>query len=112
MAAATQTKPGIRWYGDTVGGFDTPNDQWLPPNGTTNIDDVFAAIFGFQDPAGVRLPGCAVPPCNTPYPWVSDIAPIDIAASTDQVVNIADVFAILLGFQINEYPGNDLTQCP
>ena len=70
-----------------------------------------AAIFGFQDPDGVRLPGCAVPPCNTPYPWVSDISPIQIGAAPDLVVNISDVFWNILGFQGKEYPGNDLTDC-
>ena len=58
------------------------------------------------------LPGCAVPPCNTPYPWVSDIFPQQNGFAPDLVVNINDVFAILLGFQLNEYPGTDLTQCP
>ncbi len=108
----TQAKPGNRWYGDITGGFDTPNDMWLPPNGATNIDDAFAAIFGFQDPAGVRLPGCAVPPCNTPHVSVADIALRLNGDAPDQVVNILDVHAILLGLQFEEYPGPDLTQCP
>ena len=112
LAAATQAKPGIRWYGDTVGGFDTDSDMWLAPNGSTNVDDAFAAIFGFQDPQGVRLPGCAVPPCNTPYPWLSDISPMQNGTVPDLVVNINDVFAILLAFQVAEYPGSDLAQCP
>ena len=36
FVAATQAKPGVKWWGDIVGTFD---GSCSAPNGVTNIDD-------------------------------------------------------------------------
>ena len=104
----TQAKPGVKWHGDCVGFFD--GAVWTPPNGTTSIDDAVAAIKTFQDPS--KTPGCGAPPCNATHVSVTDVVPNLNGTQINLVVNINDVFSIILGFQGQEYPGSDLTQCP
>ncbi|MCH7926130.1 MAG: hypothetical protein IIC51_11400, partial [Planctomycetes bacterium] len=96
----TQAKPGVKWHGDTVGFFN--GVIWTPPNGTTSIDDAVAAIKTFQDPSAF----------NATHLSVSDVHPNLDGTEPNLIVNIADVFVIILGFQGQEYPGPDLTQCP
>ena len=104
----TQARPGVKWFGDIIGGFD--GEEWLGPDGVVNIDDAFAAIKTFQNPTAT--PGCDNPPCNATHVSVSDVHPHQISESPNQIVNINDVFEILKGFRGFEFPGTDLTQCP
>jgi len=91
-------------------GFFT-GTEWTAPNNTTNIDDAVAAIKTFQDPS--KTPGCPAPPCNATHVSVTDMEPnLPGGPQINSVVNIADVFSIILGFQGFEYPGTDLTLCP
>ncbi|MCH7994983.1 MAG: hypothetical protein IIB57_11150, partial [Planctomycetes bacterium] len=105
----TQAKPGTNWHGDCVGIFT--GTEWTAPNGVTSIDDAVAAIKTFQVPTA--LPGCGAPPCNATHTSVTDMEPnLTPGPQINKVVNIADVFSIIKGFQGFEYPGPDLTQCP
>ncbi len=96
----TQAKPGAKWHGDVVGFFD--GAVWTPPNGTTSIDDAVSSIKTFQDPNAL----------NATHLSVTDVHPNLNGTTPNLIVSIADVFAIILGFQGQEYPGPDLTQCP
>ena len=100
LSAATQAKPGDKWHGDCVGFFD--GAVWTPPNGTTSIDDAVAAIKTFQD----------VNALNATHVSVTDMVPNLNGMQINKIVNINDVFSIILGFQGQEYPGPDLAQCP
>ncbi len=105
----TQAKPDINWFGDVTGGFNSAEGKHRPPDGLADIDDAFAAILTFQNPSA--LPGCAIPPCNATHTSVSDIHPFLNGDAPNRLVNINDVFAIILGFQGNEYPGPQLELC-
>jgi hypothetical protein len=115
LAAETQALPGLKWWGDCVGPFDPVTSTWSDPNGVTNIDDAVAAIKTFQNPGQIGL-GCASPPCNAAHLTVADVHPHGDPATPfgtpNKLVNIADVFGILLGFQGNEFPGFQTGSCP
>lgn|GEM_PF-2783824 len=116
FVAETQARPqGNKWWGDCVGTFDPVDNAWTAPNGFVAIDDAFAAIKTFQDPNAVG-PGCSNPPCNATHVSVTDIEPAGFAqqpyGTPNQSVNINDVFAIILAFRGNEYPGSQLEMCP
>jgi hypothetical protein len=115
LVASTQAKPGTKWWGDVVGPFNPVADEWNPPNGTTNIDDAVAAIKTFQDPSLVG-PGCGASPCNATHLSVTDVQPHGNAGqpfgAPNLLVNINDVFGILLGFQGTDFPGFDVGNCP
>ncbi len=105
LAAATQAKPGVKWWGDAVGIFD--GAQWTPPQGATNIDDAVAAIKTFKDPNGF----------NAAHVSVVDLHPNDPSLpppenQLNRLVNMNDVFQFILAFQGNEYPGGDIDLCP
>ena len=109
----TQAKPSVKWYGDCVGFFT--GTEWTAPNNQVNIDDAVAAIKTFQDRN--KMPGCAAPLCNATHVSVTDLEPNltpdnAVPPQINSIVNIADVFHFLLGFQGLDYPGPDLTQCP
>ena len=109
LSLETQAKPGAKWHGDCVGFFD--GAVWTPPNGTTSIDDAVAAIKTFQNPSAT--PGCPAPPCNATHVSVTDVVPnLTPGPQINLVVNINDVFSIILGFQGQEYPGPDIELCP
>ena len=75
---------------------------WTPPNGTTSIDDAVAAIKTFQN----------INAFNATHVSVTDMVPnLTPGPQINLIVNIGDVFSIILGFQGQEYPGVDLTQC-
>jgi hypothetical protein len=61
-------------------------------------------------------PGCGTPPCNATHVSVTDVQPHGDPGTPfgtpNGIVNIADVFGIILGFQGTDFPGFDLTQCP
>lgn len=97
-----------RWWGDTVGYFT--GTEWTGPNRHTNVDDFVAIIKTFQNPD--RLPGCNTPPCNAAHCSRVDVEPNLPPTSPNGCVCISDVFAIILAYQGNEYPGPDLLQCP
>ena len=105
---ATQAKPGEKWYGDIIGGFD--GEEWSGPNGIASFDDAFAAVLTFKNPTAT--PGCDSPPCNATHTSVSDVSPHLSPDSPNQVVNINDVFEIIKGFKGFDFRGTDLTQCP
>ena len=88
------------WHGDGVGYFT--GTKWTAPNGTTNFDDVVAAIKTFQDPNAI----------NATHVSVTDMEPNLDGTQINRLVNINDVLSIIKGFQGFEYPGSDLTQCP
>ena len=105
----TQAKPGTNWHGDCVGIFN--GTEWTAPNGVTSIDDAVAAIKTFQTPT--NTPGCGTPPCNATHTSVTDMEPnLTPGPQINSVVNIADVFQIIQGFQGAEYPGPDVANCP
>jgi len=116
LLARTQALPaGSKWFGDVIGTFDPVADQWTAPNGIVAIDDAVAAIKTFQNPSLVG-PGCGTPPCNATHVSVTDIHPAGFPlqpwGTPNQLVDINDVFAIILGFQGVEFPGPDLGSCP
>jgi|GEM_PF-1570122 len=116
LVAQTQALPGgNKWFGDVVGSFDPVADQWSPPDGLVTINDAVAAIKTFQNPTRVG-PGCGTPPCNATHISVTDIHPagfpLEPWGTPNQVVDINDVFAIILGFQGNEFPGPAIEMCP
>jgi len=115
LAAQTQAKPADdKWWGDTVGFYDAVLQEWTPPQGSVNIDDAVAAIKTFQNPSLVG-PGCGTPPCNATHVSVTDVHPAGYLqqpwGTPNQVVDINDVFQIILGFQGNEYPGPEIHLC-
>ena len=70
-----------------------------------------AAIKTFQNPSAT--PGCPAPPCNATHMSVTDVVPnLTPGPQINLIVNINDVFSIILGFQGQEYPGPDIELCP
>ncbi|MCH8149859.1 MAG: DUF4215 domain-containing protein, partial [Planctomycetes bacterium] len=96
LMVSTILKPGDKWWGDTVGNFDSV--EWTPPQGTTNIDDAVAAIKTFQ--GGQVVPPGPVPPGNVAHLAVTDIHPGDV----NTIVNANDVLFVILAFQGEPYP--------
>ena len=107
LSAATQAKPGVKWHGDCVGFFT--GTEWTGPNANTNIDDAVAAVKTFQNPSAT--PGCPAPPCNATHVSVTDMVPNLNGMQINKIVNINDVFSIILGFQGQEYPGPQIELC-
>ena len=69
------------------------------------------SVFSREDLPIRNTPGCPIEPCNATHTSVTDIFPMQIGDEPDQFVDINDVFAIVLGFQGNEYPGSQLELC-
>jgi len=116
LSADTQALPGSnKWFGDVVGSFDPVADQWSPPDSLVTINDAVAAIKTFQDPSRVG-PGCGNPPCNATHTSVTDVHPAGFPLQPwglpNKLVDINDVFTIILGFQGREFPGPQLQSCP
>ena len=99
LVGETQLRPGIKWHGDAVGFFD--GVVWTPPNGTTSIDDAFAALKTFQNPSAF----------NATHVTVTDVHPNLNGMQINKLVNIDDVFVEILGFQGLEYPGSAIHTC-
>jgi len=99
LAAATQAKPGDKWHGDVVGFFD--GSEWTAPQGIINIDDTVAAIKTFQDPNAF----------NATHVSVTDVHPNQNGTQINRVVNIDDVYVLILGFKGQEYPGTEVELC-
>jgi len=116
LVVNTQALPGgNKWWGDCVGAFDPNADEWTGPDGLVSINDAVAAIKTYQNPSLVG-PGCGTPPCNATHVSVTDVHPAGFPThdygTPNQVVDINDVFAIILGFQGKEFPGPQLGNCP
>ena len=93
-----------------TGPVDCPGEscieQWPPPDGFTNFNDVTAAVFKFQ-----MLPGFTVPHMT----WVDmyGAATGDPKVDPpDYVVNFSDIQQIVLGFQGWPYLFADPAECP
>ena len=82
LVVQTIEKPGVKFWGDTVGSFN--GSYWTAPQGTVNIDDAVAVIKTWQ---GLTAPNAA------PVSWV-DVEP----TMTNRLINFNDVFAVLLAF--------------
>ena len=95
----TQLKPGVKWFGDSVGFFN--GVAWTRPNGTTSIDDAVACIKTFQDSHAF----------NATHVSITDIHPLLSGVQINKVVNFNDVFAFIQGFQGLEYPGPGIDLC-
>ncbi|MCH8242939.1 MAG: hypothetical protein IH897_10055, partial [Planctomycetes bacterium] len=100
LVVQTIEKPGVKFWGDTVGSFN--GSYWTAPQGTVNIDDAVAAIKTFQNPAAF----------NATHVSVTDVHPNLSGTQINKVVNFDDVFVQILGFQGNEYPGTQIELCP
>ncbi|MCH7995017.1 MAG: hypothetical protein IIB57_11320 [Planctomycetes bacterium] len=74
------------FWGDTVGAFN--GAEWSPSQGVPNIDDAVAVIKTWQQADG------------SPPSTVTDVEPQFI----NKVVNINDVFFVILAFQGDPYP--------
>ncbi len=93
----TQAKPGVKWIGDAVGSFTgalgIPPNVWTAPNSVVNADDFVAAIKTFQDPNAL----------NATHLSRTDMEPLQNGTQINLLVNINDVFVIILGFKGEEY---------
>ena len=92
LPVSTILKPGVKFWGDTVGFFT--GLTWTGPNGFTNIDDVVACIKTWQG-GPVVAPAGAVAHLS-----VADLDPGDI----NLVTNFNDVFTVVLAFIADPYP--------
>ena len=105
LAAETQAKPGVKWWGDVSGFFD--GIQWRPPNGIVSIEDAVAVIKTFQDPNAFNAAHVSVVDLHPNRP---DLPPP--MNQINKVINFDDVFSTILGFQGMEYPGPQIELCP
>jgi len=94
VSVSTIPAPTSKFWGDCVGDFD--GVLWSPPNGVQNISDVQAAIVTFQAGASAA-----------PLTWM-DVEP----EVPNRIVNINDVFALILAFKGEPYPFADPADCP
>lgn len=94
-----QTTPqpgGGRFWGDTVGTFNSGAGEWTPPNGTVNGFDITAILKKFQvDPAAPHVT------------WV-DVNP----QVPDKVANGSDVLQVINAFAQRPYPFAAPQSCP
>ena len=85
----TQVFPGGgKCWGDCVGAWDTINEVWTAPNGVINMDDIMAAVFGFQSAP------------NAPHRLWVEVAPV----GPDMVLNFTDILFLVSCFKGNPYP--------
>lgn len=105
MAAETQAKPGVKWWGDVSGFFN--GIQWRPPNGIVSIEDAVAVIKTFQDPNAFNAAHVSVVDLHPNRPGLPPPA-----NQINKVINFDDVFSTILGFQGMEYPGPQIELCP
>lgn len=82
-------------WGDTVGQFDTENEEWTSPDGDTAIIDVVSILDKFKS-----------------APTAPSKARVDLEPATpDQLINITDVTRALDAFSGAPYPFS-LESCP
>ena len=127
LEVTTIAKPINGYWADAVGDLDyyctgdwsdCPNgdpdcplgesciEQWSPPNGIINFNDVAATVFAFQQAPGLTLPEVM---------WVdvhgSDSG-VPIFDPPDHVANFADIGFIVAAFEGRPYPFSDPADCP
>ena len=127
LLISTIARPGTNYWADGVGllgdyctgnwascsngvGDCPPGEsciqQWGPPDGATNFDDVSATVFLFQSAPGLTVPHVT---------WV-DMHGNDGGDATvdppNYVANFADIQFIVLAFQGRSYPFDDPADCP
>ncbi|MCH7995404.1 MAG: hypothetical protein IIB57_13300, partial [Planctomycetes bacterium] len=106
LSADTQALPvDNKWWGDAAGFFN--GTEWTDPQGTTNFDDVTAALKTFQDPNAI----------NATHTSITDIHPnrptlLPPANQINKLVNTDDMFNFIQAFQGFEYPGPEIDLCP
>jgi len=131
LLVSTIDRPGPRYWADGVGSLaeyctgslapcggegDPPCaageaciQQWPPPDGVTNFDDVTAALFAFQQAPGLTLPATM---------WVdlhgngSGGEGGESFDPPNAVVNFSDMSFMVLAFQGRPYPFHDPADCP
>jgi len=127
QVVSTAARPGSAYWADGVGGLanycsgdwtacpngdtdcapgETCVEQWPPPDGAINFDDVAATVFLFQ-----LLPGQTVPDVR----WVDmhgDDAGNAAVDPPNYVGNFADIQLMVIAFQGGPYPFVDPALCP
>ena len=123
----TIVRPDVNYWADGVGPLgdyctgtwaECPNgdpdcppgescfEQWPPPEGITNFNDITAAVFAFQQAPGLTLPDVT---------WVDMHGDGGGSAADDPpnfILNFADIANIVAAFQGRPYPFSDPAQCP
>jgi hypothetical protein len=130
LLVSTAERPGANYCADCVGPLadygtgdwaPCPNgdadcqpgescvEQWAPPDGATNFDDITATVFLFQSVPGLTIPEVM---------WVdlhgndSGTPGSEMFDPPNYVANFADISAIVLAFQGRPYPFLDPADCP
>ncbi|UCE59197.1 MAG: hypothetical protein JSU63_17355 [Phycisphaerales bacterium] len=105
---ATIQRPGVWYYGDTVGegtGELPPRAGFTPPNGIVNVTDVHAYILTADGPT---TPSALVP-------WV-DLHGLGYGCPPNFILNVSDLQRILFGLEGQEYTDTayqlDPADCP
>lgn len=83
------TLPTVPVYGDVTSGGGVAG----APDGNANLTDVQACILGFQNQQ------------SAPKVW------LDLEGSPSAIINLADAFSAVQGFQGGAYPGDDPCTC-
>ncbi len=89
----TVAQPGVKFWGDVVGGF---TGTWDPANGVVNMSDIQAILQGFS--------GLETAP---PLTWVDLDGEVP-----NTIVNMTDVQRTVSGFKGEPYPFSDPAGCP
>ncbi|UCE59198.1 MAG: hypothetical protein JSU63_17360 [Phycisphaerales bacterium] len=105
---ATIQRPGVWYYGDTVGdgtGDLLPLPGFTPPNGIVNVTDVSAYLLTADGPASP----------STLTTWV-DLHGLGNGCPPNFVLNVSDLQRILFGLEGQEYADSpdqlDPADCP
>ena len=127
LEVITIARPGENYWADAVGPLgqyctgnwaecpdgdsDCPPgesclEQWSPPDGFVNFNDVAAAVFAFSQVPGMTLPGIMVVDMHGNDAGDANVDPPNF------VVNFADIGFIVLAFQSRPYPFSDPADCP
>ncbi len=93
LTVNTIAKPGVKYWGDVVGGF---NGTWEPPNGVVNMSDIQAILQAFS--------GLETAPHLT---WVDLDAEVP-----NKIVNMTDVQRCVSAFKGEPYPFSAPADCP
>jgi len=81
-------------------------EQWAPPDGATNFDDITATVFLFQSTVGLTVPHVT---------WVDmhgNDAGDAMVDPPNYVANFSDIDFIVKAFQGRPYPFSDPADCP
>ena len=94
LTIATIGQPAPKYWADCVGDFD--GSVWTGPNGVVNMDDIMSAVQRFQQLEGAP---------HLTWVDVHDEVP-------NAVLNMTDIFYIILGFKGEPYPFSAPGECP